>query len=420
MAAALSSVSSYDPTLRDFTESCPEKKFYSSIRGDTQKLVNPPTELSAAQAINHQSGHLGVDIRPHLHDGVLDQDVLCDSGSQITAWPPDPEDKPLPNTFLRAVNGSKLNCYGYKQVSIKIGRKEYHYQAIKADVQSPILGWDFFKHYRIGFRWNRWGDVVLFDRKAKISQVLKFKSVPFLRSVEASGLALFKSNLTPSLEGTPTVSAAEIVQESEALVFQKLFQIAAMQELGEANESENVESVPEGPYKELIERFPDLLKPNFKTENPKNKISHRIRTGDHPPCRAKPRPMLPGSPKAVEGKKAFQQLIDLGIVEPVDPNKPTNWSSPLHLAPKPGGGLRPVGDYRALNMKTELDLYPLPDLRGYVYQIAGSKVFSKLDLHKAFHQIMIDPRDPQKQYTRLRKIAQKCCEQYIKSDFVLF
>ena len=166
VTAALSSVSSFDPTLRD---NCPERQFYSSIKGETKEVVKPPTEMSAAQAINHQSGHLGVDIRPHLFDSVLKQHVLCDSGSQITAWPPDPGDSPLPNTFLKAVNGSKLNCYGYKQVSVKIGRKEYHFQAIKADVQSPILGWDFFKHYRIGFRWNRWGDAVLFDRRADFS-----------------------------------------------------------------------------------------------------------------------------------------------------------------------------------------------------------------------------------------------------------
>ena len=49
-----------------------------------------------------------------------------------------------------------------------------------------------------------------------------------------------------------------------------------------------------------------------------------------------------------------------------------------------------------MNLKTELDLYPLPDLRGYMQDIAGSAHFSKLDLHKAFHQLLIDPRDRHK------------------------
>ena len=173
------------------------------------------------------------------------------------------------------------------------------------------------------------------------------------------------------------------------------FEISCVERQG--NElDQKIEDVPEGKYRDLLARFPDILKPNFKTEEPKNGIKHRIRTGSHPPCRAKPRQLLPGSPKAEAGYKAWKQLVDLGIVEPVDPAKPNNWSSPLHLAPKPGGGLRPVGDYRLLNQKTELDLYPLPDLRGYTHKIAGSTIFSKLDLAKAFHQILIDPTDRHK------------------------
>ena len=75
VAAALSSVSSFDPTLRE-NEFGPERKFYSSIHGERQKLVSPPTEMSAAQAVNHKSGYLGVDIRPHLHDGRSGKDLL--------------------------------------------------------------------------------------------------------------------------------------------------------------------------------------------------------------------------------------------------------------------------------------------------------------------------------------------------------
>ena len=169
MSAALAPVSAYDPSIRESGMSFlgPEKEFFTNIKSNAQvitKLEVPPEELSAAQAIDHPRGHLGVDIRPHLHDSLSGHDLLCDSGSQITAWPPDPGDKPLPKTFLKAVNGSRLNCYGYKQVSIQIGRKQYRFQAIKADVQAPIIGWDFFKHYRIGFRWTDLGDIELYDR----------------------------------------------------------------------------------------------------------------------------------------------------------------------------------------------------------------------------------------------------------------
>ena len=52
----------------------------------------PPDELPAFQAVNHERGRLGVDFRPHLYDPGLKELLLCDSGSQITAVPPDPGD----------------------------------------------------------------------------------------------------------------------------------------------------------------------------------------------------------------------------------------------------------------------------------------------------------------------------------------
>ena len=52
-----------------------------------------------------------------------------------------------------------------------------------------------------------------------------------------------------------------------------------------------------------------------------------------------------------------------------------------------------MGDFRELNKQTELDHYPLPHLRDWTHKISGCKVFSKCDLQKAFHQIVLDERD---------------------------
>ena len=64
----------------------------------------------------------------------------------------------------------------------------------------------------------------------------------------------------------------------------------------------DLESMPEGEFKELLKKYPDLLKLNFSTENPKNGIIHRIKTSGNP-VKAKVRKLLPGSKKEVEGKK---------------------------------------------------------------------------------------------------------------------
>ena len=98
-------------------------------------------------------------------------------------------------------------------------------------------------------------------------------------------------------------------------------------------------------------------------------------------------------PKAVKGQEAIKNLEKLGVIERVDPNEPNHWSSPIHFVWKSDGSLRPVGDYRLVNQATILDVYPLPELRAFADQIIGSKIFSRIDLTKAFHQILIDKRD---------------------------
>uniref|UniRef100_A0A5S6Q1K7 RNA-directed DNA polymerase n=1 Tax=Trichuris muris TaxID=70415 RepID=A0A5S6Q1K7_TRIMR len=68
-------------------------------------------------------------------------------------------------------------------------------------------------------------------------------------------------------------------------------------------------------------------------------------------------------------RKEFDTLIQMGIVRPSN----SCWASPLHLVPKKEPGVwRPCGDYRRLNTK-----------------LAGKKIFSKLDLIRAYQQIPV-------------------------------
>ena len=118
------------------TPGCKHKWSINASRAEPEVQVAPDS-LPAYQAIHWTDNHLGVDLRPHVYDPKLGKFLLVDSGSQCTAFPPDPGDKPVPGSFLRAVNGSRIKCYGEKQIEIKIGRKTYRYTAIKADVNSP-------------------------------------------------------------------------------------------------------------------------------------------------------------------------------------------------------------------------------------------------------------------------------------------
>uniref|UniRef100_A0ABD2X9R1 RNA-directed DNA polymerase n=3 Tax=Trichogramma kaykai TaxID=54128 RepID=A0ABD2X9R1_9HYME len=70
----------------------------------------------------------------------------------------------------------------------------------------------------------------------------------------------------------------------------------------------------------------------------------------------------------------------------------SQWASPLHLVPKPGGSWRVTGDYRLLNTRTRPDRHPLPIIEDLLQEISGD-VFSVVDLYRAFYQIPVAPED---------------------------
>ena len=60
---------------------------------------------------------------------------------------------------------------------------------------------------------------------------------------------------------------------------------------------------------------------------------------------------------------------------------------------KKDGTLWMCVDYRPLNAVTIKNKYPLPRIDTLFDQLAGTKVFSKIDVHSGYHQIKIRPQD---------------------------
>ena len=284
-----------------------------------------------------------------------------------------PEDKIDKTRVLQAVNGSSIKVFGQKLIEVRVGRKTYQILATIADVQQDIIGWDFITKHKLDMVWSESGlDYYLIDKKSKSKQALRFIAIPAGSSVHSS-----------------------VQVQSPVSSEVSAFEVASMKALG----PDEPETKIPPKYQKLINQFPGILEPSFKDLSTKHGVTHKINTGSNPPSKAKVRPLLANSEKAIKGKEAWDTMVKLGVVERIDPKANSDWGSSLHLVPKPDGSMRPCSDFRQVNAKTVPDGYPLPALKTFTHKLHNCKVFSKIDLQAAFHNVVIDPQDVEKTTT---------------------
>lgn len=88
--------------------------------------------------------------------------------------------------------------------------------------------------------------------------------------------------------------------------------------------------------------------------------------------------------KAVDEK--IESLLNQGIIEKV--TGPSRWISPLVIVPRKNSDeIRICVDMRRANEAIERENHPLPTFEEFLPHLAKAKLFSKIDIRNAFHQV---------------------------------
>ena len=85
---------------------------------------------------------------------------------------------------------------------------------------------------------------------------------------------------------------------------------------------------------------------------------------------------------------ALEKLESQGIIEKVD--GPTPWISPLVVIPQKDGDIRLCVDMRMANRAILRERHPTPTVDDLIHTLNGATVFSKLDLHAGYHQLLLN------------------------------
>ena len=168
--------------------------------------------------------------------------------------------------------------------------------------------------------------------------------------------------------------SARTIQNAEA-------QIYALNALN-ASPLEGIENVP------VVRDFEDVFPEELPGIPPVRAVEFVIdlKPGTTPIAK---RPYKMPPHELLELKEEIDKSLAKGFIRPSS----SAWGAPSLFVKKKDGTNRLVQDYRPINQATIQNKYPLPRINDLYDQLAGSSVFSKLDLRLGYHQIRVRKED---------------------------
>ena len=136
--------------------------------------------------------------------------------------------------------------------------------------------------------------------------------------------------------------------------------------------------------KDWQHKFPEVFTGLGKIKN--RQIKLKINPEVKPVVQPVRRPPF-GLRKKVEMK--INQLLEADIIEKVE--EPSEWVSPIVVVPKSNEEVRVCVDMRRVNEAVMRERHPIPTVDETLQEMTQSKVFSKIDLKEAYHQLELHP-----------------------------
>jgi hypothetical protein len=121
---------------------------------------------------------------------------------------------------------------------------------------------------------------------------------------------------------------------------------------------------------------------------------HEIKTGDALPIKKNPY-KVPFALRS-EMEKQLDEMMQRGVITP----SCSEWAAPVILVKKKSMDGTPkyqfCTEFRGLNAVTKIPVYPIPDIKGNLSLMAGSRYFTLLDIGSTYWHIPIHPDDKDK------------------------
>ena len=300
----------------------------------------------------------------YVTDQLSNRRFLVDTGAAFSILPHRSSTQPS-GPALIGPNGLPIACWGDKPVQLVLDGRRFQWTFLLAAVQFPIIGVDFIRAHQLLVDPSSNGLVdKLTYRFAKTGSDKLQSAHPVISSVDQPGAS------SPSLQlqlQLPTSCPPPPAQRATAPP--------------PGQQSSAPTSVDQ-----LLNIFPDVVNPSKKLPTAVHDVKHYIKTVG-PPVASRFR-RLEGA-KLQAARAEFDQMERDGIIR----RSTSPWASPLHMVPKKDGSWRPCSDFRRLNLVTEPDRYPLPNMLDFADRLSGCCIFSKIDLRKGYWQIPMSEDD---------------------------